>query len=392
MSSHSELWSIFPYPTLYSGRFSDGSTLETHPSCAACPKQECQQDKEINVGEYAVCRYGLVYAPIDDSRSVVGVVGANLSNPTQRARQRYRNERERHVRTDSLLRAIEQVRRVAPGLIDDMRSQRALALEELKSDPALLAAVGNELRKDLDENLSQSHDFLQLVKVIRGHAEVLLRNKHPNLEPEEAAEKEPTEGSIYFATTLMASKVDSLIFLKEVNRAFGDQRKFAIHPLLLKYLRIYQWQASQKKLKIELIGQCFATCYYNVDAIIAIIQGMLDNLIKYAPARSKAAIHLKEEEDYVTVSFNSLGPQIAADERGKIFLPRFRGHAARDIESSGQGIGLGIIKELSDVLGLDVKVDQKESESQQHPGRYETNFSVRLRKLETIAGENLGSY
>ncbi|WP_130506300.1 ATP-binding protein [Microterricola gilva] len=264
-----------------------------------------------------------------------------------------------------------------------MHVQRELVLESLKTDPALLAAVGNVLRKDLEDNLSQSHDFLQLVKVIRGHAEVLLLQKHPNLPPEEAAEQEPTEGAIFFATTLMASKVDSLAFLNEVNRAFGDLRRFEIHPLLLKYVRIYAWQAKQKNLKLNLNGRCFAVCYYNPDAIIAIVQGFLDNMVKYAPASSSGTISIDEGEDEVRIAFNSLGPRISADETGRIFLPRIRGVAARELEPTGQGVGLGVVKELSDALDLDARVSQRSTAASGFPGYFETTFSFRVRKTGT---------
>lgn len=390
LQSHSELWDVFPYPTLSGDKFTDGSTLPIHPDCARCPTRDCQSDDRTQVGQSAVCRYGLLYGRVDDARLVVGLVGANLVNPSHRARQRHQNERDRHVRTASLERAIAVVRKTAPGLVDDVRRQRELALEELKTDPALLAAVSDELRKDLDDNLSQSHDFLQLVKIIRGHAEVLLRRLHPTLEPEDAAEKAPSEGAIFFATTLMASKVDSLVFLNEINRAFGDLRKFEIHPLVLKYLRIYRWQAKQKNLQLEFTGQCFATCYYNPDAIIAIIQGLLDNLVKYAPVGSRADIQIREDEEFVHIEFHSLGPRIEEDERAKIFIPRFRGQAARELEPSGQGIGLGIVKDLSDVLDLGVTVTQNADASTKYPERYNTSFSVRLKKLDARSGSRRG--
>jgi signal transduction histidine kinase len=275
------------------------------------------------------------------------------------------------------------VRATAAGLVDDLEVQRQFAIEKMKTDPALLSAVGDVLRKDLEDNLSQSHDFLQLVKVIRGHAEVLLLQKHPDLPPEEAAEREPTEGAIYFATTLMATKVDSLIFLNEVNRAFGDLRRFEIHPLILKYVRIYAWQAKQKGLRLELIGRCFAVCYYNPDAVIAIVQGFLDNMVKYAPAGSAGSINIVEGDDDVRVDFTSLGPRIAPDETQKIFLPRIRGVAARELEPSGQGVGLGVVKELSDALDLNVRVDQRPTESDGHPGYFATTFHVTMRKTGT---------
>lgn len=258
-----------------------------------------------------------------------------------------------------------------------------MILDQLKTDPQLLNAVGNVLRKDLEENLSQSHDFLQLVKVIRGHAEVLLLNKHPKLAPEDAAEREPTEGAIYFATTLMASKVDSLVFLNEVNRAFGDLRRFDIHPLFLKYVRMYAWQAKQKRLRLELVGECFAVCYYNPDAVAAVVQGFLDNMVKYAPAGSAGVIRMDEGEDEVKIEFTSLGPLIEPEELHKIFVAGIRGSAAKELEPTGQGVGLGVVKALSDALNMDVQVRQKLSENSSHPGYFETTFGFTLTKSGT---------
>lgn len=258
-----------------------------------------------------------------------------------------------------------------------------MLLEQLKTDPQLLSAVGQLLRKDLEDNLSQSHDFLQLVKVIRGHAEVLLLQKHPGVNPEDAAELEPTEGAIYFATTLMATKVDSLVFLNEVNRAFGDLRRFDIHPLILKFVRMYAWQAKQKRLRLEIVGECFAVCYYNPDAIAALVQGFLDNMVKYAPAGSTGVIKLNEGEDEVQIEFSSLGPLIAPDEVNKIFVARIRGAAARELEPTGQGVGLGVAKELSEALNLNVRVHQSPNQVAAHPGYFETTFGCTIAKVGT---------
>ena len=38
--------------------------------------------------------------------------------------------------------------------------------------------------------------------------------------------------------------------LQEINLVHGGERKFQIHPLILKYVRIYRWQAQQKELDL----------------------------------------------------------------------------------------------------------------------------------------------
>jgi hypothetical protein len=108
-------------------------------------------------------------------------------------------------------------------------------MKKLESDPELHKSMAEQLRKDFEENLNQSHDFLQLVKLVRGHAEVLLNAKYPELDSADAAERLPTEGAIFFSTELMLVKMDSLIYLNEINRALGGESRVLVHPLVLKY-------------------------------------------------------------------------------------------------------------------------------------------------------------
>ena len=118
----------------------------------------------------------------------------------------------------------------------------------------------------------------------------------------------------------------------------GDKRKFQIHPLILKYCRIYRWQAEQKELDLQLYGSSYGYCRYNPQAIGAVVQGFLDNMVKYAPAGSNATIVFQEEAESITIDFTSLGPRIEDDESQKIFLPSFRARAARGTASSGLGL------------------------------------------------------
>jgi signal transduction histidine kinase len=197
---------------------------------------------------------------------------------------------------------------LGPGVVEDYARARSDMMKKLESDPELHKAMAEQLRKDFEENLNQSHDFLQLVKLVRGHAEVLLNAKYPELESADAAERLPTEGAIFFSTELMLVKMDSLIYLNEINRALGGESRVLVHPLVLKYVRIYSWQAEQKELSLRLDGQCYAACTYNSQAIGAVIQGLLDNLVKYAPAGSKGVVGFDETDDYVHLSFGHSGP------------------------------------------------------------------------------------
>lgn len=373
----SDVWNLFPFPTIADGAITSGSLLDVHVDCRKCPTRECTSDETADVGTARICRYGLTYARVDENRVVAGVVVTDHPSPTPRAKSRIRRERERQVSSGSLSRAIETARGLGPGVVEAFESNRSVALAAVRDDPEMQRAVAAQLRRDAEEDLNQSHDFMQMVKLVKGYAEALLRERLPALPPEEAAEQLHNEGAIYFATQLMVLKMDSLQYLNEVNRAIGGESTFGIHPLVLKYKRIYDWTASQKKLKIHL-GPTHRSAHYNGHAIGTLVQALLDNMVKYAPARSEANISFIEEPGSVTLEFASLGPRIEQDELKGIFLPKFRGKAARKEESTGQGIGLGSAKQISDALHLNLSCSQEAAEYPGFPGRHLTTFRFRL--------------
>lgn len=374
-----DAWELYPFPTLAGGRFTDGSIFDVHRDCRSCPTRECAVNDLAGFGEPKICRYGLTYARIDDERVTIGLVTSGLPNATPKARSRLKRERSRLVDASRIGQSVSKVRDLGPGVVDSFEAKRALALEALKSDPAFQKAVAEQLRADADADLSQSHDFMQMVKRVKGYAESLLDQRRPGVPPEKAAEDPELrdEGAIFFATELMVFKMDSLQYVNEVNRASGNEGTFGIHPLILKYKRIYEWTAKQKGVKIQQ-GFTHRQSRYNGHAIGTLVQALLDNMVKYAPPRADAFIDFLEKPSSVIVQFRSPGPRIEDDELESIFLLKGRAKAARDAESSGQGIGLAAAKQISDALRLDITCSQEPEQHYRFPGYYMTTLSFEL--------------
>lgn len=374
-----DAWSLFPYPTIRDGRLQHGSLIRVPRICETCAVRECESIGRDQAGRAKQCRFGVTYARIDDNRVTVGVVATDLPMATKRTRRVGRQLPENRVRAAEVERAAASARALGPKVVDDFQMAQEQVLRELRDHPDMHEALAVKLRKDFDANLDQSHDFLQLVKLVRGHAEALLLTAHPSDDVVTAAESEPALGAIYFSTELMLVKMDSLVFLREINRALGGLTTFQIHPYVLKYVRIYDWQARQKNVRLRVRGSSYGRVTLNSNAVGAVIQGLLDNLVKYAPAGSDAWIEFAEDDGQVQIDFIGLGPRIEPDELEKIFLPGFRAAAARKMEQSGLGVGLATAKEISDVLGLHLRVAQEPAEDGKYLGRFETQFSVRLR-------------
>lgn len=373
----SDIWRMFPFPTLANESFTSGSLLDVHPDCRSCPVRECATATSRKYGEPFLCRFGLSYARIDPDRVVAGLVVRDLQSMTSRARKRLKRERGRQVTTAQVQRSIERVRELGPGIVDEFESNREIAIGALKADAGMQRAVAEHLRADADEDLSQSHDFMQMVKRIKGYSEALLAQRRPGIPPEEAAEQLHDEGAIFFATQLMVYKMNSLQYINEVNRAAGNESVFNIHPLILKYKRIYEWTAKQKGLRIHQ-GSNHSQVRYNAAAIGALVQALLDNMVKYSPPRAHAYIDFAETPSSVRVMFRSPGPRIEEDELEHIFVMKVRGKAARRSEDTGQGIGLATVKQISDALNLGVNCTQDSMENPDFPGFFMTTFEFEL--------------
>lgn len=375
-----DAWGLFPYPTMRDGRLQPGSLVTVPRICESCTSRECASSERAEIGDLKQCRFGVTYARVDDKRVTFGIVVTDLPMATKRTRKVARQLPGNRVRTADVERALFSARVLGPSVVEDFQLAQEQVLRELREHPDMHQALAAKLRKDFDANLDQSHDFMQLVKLVRGHAEALLLTEHPGEDVIKAAESEPSLGAIYFSTELMLIKMDSLVFLREINRALASPASFQIHPYVLKYVRIYDWKARQKNVRLRVQGASYGRVTLNSDAVGAVIQGLLDNLVKYAPAGSEAWIDFTESDDQIRVDFVGLGPHIAADELEKIFLPGFRAAAARKMEPSGLGVGLATAKEICDVLDLHLQARQEPAEDSKYLGRYMTKFTVTLRR------------
>ncbi|GAB3250803.1 sensor histidine kinase [Nocardioides dilutus] len=370
------MWGLFPYPTYATGRFEDGALKPAPEICRRCSKLDCARDTQTPVGQVTQCRFGVSYAQLDEERLVLGVVVTDNDMTTRRARSVSRKYPDMRVKGSQLRAAVAAVRELGTVVLKDFGLAQEQILNDLKTNPEMHESLAMKLRKDFEANLDQSHDFLQLVKLVRGHAEALLLQNHPGKSVVEAAESEPNLGAIYFSTELMLVKMDALVFLREINRALGSPVTFQVHPHVLKYVRIYDWQARQKDLRIYINGSSHERVTLNSAAVGAVIQGLLDNLVKYAPAGSEAAITFSETTDHVQVVFSSLGPRIERREEPQIFLPGFRAAAAKEMEQSGLGIGLATAREICTALDLELTVSQSTDEDEKYRGRYATTFTL----------------
>lgn len=326
-----------------------------------------------------MCRYGYSYFRVDDVRTAVGFVLAGDATQSSQTAKLVKRDRTILYTQNQLAATLEAIRSLPPGCLEDDEANRRQVVEEMKKNPKTLKAIADTLRKDFaSQPLQQSHDFMQFVKQVRSHIVVIMQASLPGVDSVEAAEQLPHEGAIYYSCELMINKIDSLAYLDEVNRAFGGEKEFKLHPLVLKYVRIYNWLARQKKLRLSLHGESYGNVFYQASAVGVVIHALLDNMIKYAPAGSETSVDFEENTLDIKVSFTSLGPKIHEDEKTSIFQPGVRGRAAREMSSEGMGVGLASAGAIAEELRIPLTVEQSPDPSKNWPDMFQTIFSLRF--------------
>lgn len=108
--------------------------------------------------------------------------------------------------------------------------------------------------------------------------------------------------------------------------------------------------AQAKRIEIDnQVGA--ATAEGHLESVVEVLGILLDNAIKYSPAKSQITLQSKQTQHTVEVSVADEGPGIAPEEQEKIFERFYRADSSRSKENvEGHGLGLSLAKRLTDEM------------------------------------------
>jgi signal transduction histidine kinase len=92
------------------------------------------------------------------------------------------------------------------------------------------------------------------------------------------------------------------------------------------------------------------------DAVAQVLRILLDNALRFAPARTRVTVRLRDVGSHAGIAVCNFGPAIPAQDRDRIFERFERGSAAE--AASGFGLGLAIGRELARRMGGDLRLDR----------------------------------
>lgn len=182
------------------------------------------------------------------------------------------------------------------------------------------------------------------------------------LEEEDLSERQKTLVSkISASSNSLRNLLDNLLDISklDVGGISVHNSVFNIGQLLENIIGEYQDVAADRQLKLQFIP-CRSKVYSDPVLIERIIRNYISNALKYT--QNKLLIGCKRSGTKLKITVIDNGPGIKTDEQKLIFDEFYQSSNIPDNKKNGSGLGLTIVKRISDLLGAEVGVDSKPGE------------------------------
>ncbi len=208
------------------------------------------------------------------------------------------------------------------------------------------------LRADFVDNFS--HEFKTPIVSIAGFADLMIEGNVPEDEQKEYL-KIISEESHRLAD--MATRV--LLLTKVENQEIlTDRTEFNLSEQIRNCILMFENKWTEKDLNMDIdFGDYYISG--NREMLQQVWINLIDNAIKYADEKGTVKIRMTDTEKELMVSISDTGKEIPEESIGNIFRKFYQ--ADRSHSSSGNGIGLSIVRAITELHGGEVMVSSNSS-------------------------------
>ncbi len=240
-------------------------------------------------------------------------------------------------------------------------------------------------RKEVDRAKTEfvalaSHQLRTPLTIINWYSEMLLSENFGTIA---GKQKEYLE-EIYNTNKRLVKLVNALLNVSRI-----DMGTFAVDPEIIDLKEIVESVFDEFKLslqdkKIE-IKTDFADDLPKISAdkklIRIIFENLISNSIKYTPKMGKINVSVKPKDNDILIMVADTGCGIPKNQQDKIFTKLFRADNAREIDTTGTGLGLYIVKSVINYANGKIWFESKEGK--------ETIFYITIPKSGMAKKEGL---
>jgi two-component system, OmpR family, sensor kinase len=119
--------------------------------------------------------------------------------------------------------------------------------------------------------------------------------------------------------------------------------------------------AAAKRIDIGVEGQQDASVWASEMDLTTVIRNLVDNAIRYTPDDGRVDLTVSITGDTIVLKVKDTGPGIPAAEYDRVFDPFYRTLGG---DQAGSGLGLSIVKAISDRIGAEVRLAPSNADTQ----------------------------
>jgi signal transduction histidine kinase len=131
----------------------------------------------------------------------------------------------------------------------------------------------------------------------------------------------------------------------------------AVHELLEQVAESLRLVAESSRQSIAILGDTPFAVLGDRRLLTQALVNLVDNAIKYGAAGQVVRLSATQRGNLVAISVEDSGPGIAADQRERVFLPYERLAADELSERTGSGLGLAVVRTITDALGGSARLE-----------------------------------
>ena len=213
-----------------------------------------------------------------------------------------------------------------------------------------------DLRKNLISDIS--HEIKTPVSVIMAGSETLHSG---NIQDPKITAK--FTKSILDNSARLSEMIDDLLELEKIEFAglVLKKEKFSPHKEINKIISTIDALLVENKIDIHNLINEKIILTTDKESFRTIFSNLLNNAIKYSPKGSSIKFLSEQDNSFMTISIKDKGYGIHKNNINRIFERFYRTSKAR-AHSKGTGLGLALVKQLSQRIGARVSVQSKINE------------------------------